>query len=217
MIIERFVNNPFGENGYVVSEGREAIVIDCGAYFPEEEQRLVQHIENQGLTLRAHLLTHGHLDHAFGARFLWEKWGVKTYVHHDDFALLKGIKQQAEMFGIGLLREGLEDAQIETFNGDNFASLGVLEGLNIRVIETPGHTEGGVCYLIDNQAITGDTLFAGSIGRTDLPGGDYGTLMESLRRLGMTLGKQGGEMLIYPGHGGRTTLENELRYNPYLQ
>lgn len=208
MDIKRFTHNPFQENCYIVSEGSEAIVIDCGACFPQEEDAIRSYLTNNHLTPHLHLLTHAHLDHMFGARFLFDEYGLLPTMHQKDLPLFKGFGEQCRMFGFPLPKDAPSEAQtigelpLSLDNGS----------IQIDVIETPGHTEGGVCYRIGDALFTGDTLFAGSIGRTDLPGGDYATLVTSLRKLAAI----DSLLTIYPGHGPGSTLEHEKKYNPYL-
>lgn len=208
MNIQRFIVNPFQEVCYVVHGLKgwpmeHCLLIDCGAYYPEEEAAIERYITGQGLQPIAHLLTHGHLDHCFGARWVWETWGLRPIMHEADSSLLHDMEQQAAMFGIPLqkapMREHLPLSSLPA---------------GIRHIHTPGHTQGSVCYLFAEESalFSGDTLFAGGVGRTDLPGGNWGQLQNSLG----TLMQLAPGTLVFPGHGGQTSIEREQDENPYI-
>ena len=212
MVIQRFFVNPFQEASYVVRQAQgmkagECLIIDCGAYYPEEEAAISKYIETSGLRPIAHLLTHAHLDHLFGARFVFETWGLRPIVDDADESLFSNVEQQAQMFGLPLMREPLRE----------HLTMVALPPF-VKVIHTPGHTQGSVCYLLSDAEegaevlFSGDTLFQSGVGRTDLPGGNYGQLMQSLSRL-MTLHPR---TKVLPGHGGQTTIEQEKDDNPYL-
>lgn len=223
MKVQRFYVNPFQEACYVVSDMRgmaqgECVIIDCGAYYPEEEDAIRKYVERAELHPVAHLLTHGHLDHVFGARFVFETWGLRPILHEGDWELYEKVEEQARMFGIPLLHEPLREHL-------SMASLPPY----LTYIHTPGHTQGSVCYgprFQQNNAITGseeeqteelflfsgDTLFQSGVGRTDLPGGNYGQLMNSLGKL-IALDER---TKVLPGHGGATTIGHERDENPYL-
>ena len=182
-------------NCYILREAGEktCCVVDPG-YEPET---ILSFLEEKGLTLGAILLTHGHFDHVGAVKELAETYGCPVYIHKDDLTL-------PEKFTAGPLYY------------TNFYDEGdVLElaGLTIRVIHTPGHTEGSVCLIVDDAIISGDTLFARSCGRWDLPGGDGEKLKASLQRFKA----MEGEYRIFPGHGKSTTLALEQEYNPYLK
>lgn len=230
MTIQRFYVNPFQEACYVVSgingmaEG-ECLIIDCGAYYPEEEEAIRSYIEKSQLSPTAHLLTHGHLDHIFGARFVYETWGLRPILHEADDSLFCKVEEQARMFGIPLMREPLREHL-------TLASLPSYVGH----IHTPGHTQGSVCYCSPSLTgrnrnaaphpqtempgeeagelflFSGDTLFQSGVGRTDLPGGNYGQLMVSLGKLAVL----NPQTKVLPGHGGATTIGQETEENPYL-
>ena len=186
-------------NCYVVwSDSSDTCVVIDPGYDPEkilsEAERMHKHIE-------AILLTHGHFDHVGAVEKLALQTGCPVYIHKADYELQ--IPMLFPLTGKALpQRVFLEDGQTVS-----------LAGLEMKVLHTPGHTPGSVCFQIEDCLITGDTLFAGSIGRTDFPGGDYDTICASLARLKMLKGKYD----IFPGHGDATTLDEEKRYNPYLK
>ncbi len=208
-MIKTFYFNPFRVCTYIVSDdNHNAVIIDAGMQTAREKERVAEYIAKNNLTLRAHLLTHGHLDHLMGARFIYEKYGLLPHLMPADEWYFSRQDHQAAAFGCEIEDEPLQefiplkDEQILTF-GD----------LQFRVIATPGHTRGGCCYYADGVLFSGDTLFAGGIGRTDLPGGDYATIIQSIQKRILSLPEN---TLVYPGHGFDTTLKIEKTENPYL-
>ena len=182
-------------NCYLIHEenSKSCVAIDPGG----NANKIMAFLEENGLTLEAVLLTHGHFDHVGAVKDLFELTKCKVYIHTDDLLL-------PEKFTAGPL-----------FYTHEYGEGDVLEmaGLTIKVMHTPGHTEGSVCYRFEDILITGDTLFAGSIGRTDLPGGSYQTIQGSLSRL-VALEEN---YRIFPGHGESSDLATEKRSNPYLR
>ena len=182
-------------NCYVVhnADSDRCVVIDPG-YSPRKIETFLQ---EKGLHLEAILLTHGHFDHVGGVKILAADTGCRVYLPAEDLSL-------PEMLTAGPL--------FYTDTYENNSSLS-LAGLNFRVLHTPGHTPGSVCLICEKHIFSGDTLFAGSCGRTDLPGGDWTSIRKSL----LTLRQLEGEFAIHPGHGESTTLALEKQYNPYMQ
>lgn len=209
--IQRFVCNMLQENCYVVSdETRECVIIDCGAFYPEERQAIVQYIQDNQLVPKHLLGTHGHLDHHFGDDTICQYFGLHPEVHIGDEKLMNGAAEQAStMFGLQLegempaVRHFLSGGETITFGSHQF-----------QVIETPGHSRGGVFFYCEEESIafSGDTLFRNSIGRTDLGGGSMFMIIQSLRQI-CQLPDQ---TVILPGHGDQTTIGQELASNPYL-
>lgn len=182
-------------NCYIIREesSQSCCVVDPG-YEPET---VLSYLNTRNLHLEATLLTHGHFDHVGAVKELMAQTDCRVYLCADDLSM-------PPMMTAGQL------AYTHTYaEGDVLE----LAGLSIRVLHTPGHTPGSVCLLVDDALIAGDTLFAGSCGRTDLPGGDWATILKSLKRLA-ALEK---DYTVYPGHGESTTLAAEKRYNPYLR
>ena len=212
MKIKQIQNNPFQENTYVVWDevSKEAAIIDCGALFPQEEERIEKFITENNLKVKYLLNTHTHLDHCFGNAWAAERYGVKPMAHADDEALLTQIGMQAKMFGLPI--------EVKTVKLGGYLNDGdvLMLGENrIEVIHTPGHSRGGICFYIPSEGwlVSGDSLFAGSIGRTDLEGGSYATLIKSIQEKLITLPE---ETVVYPGHGPYTAIGDEKTNNPFL-
>ena len=182
-------------NCYIIHEESSKIccVIDPG-YTPEI---VLEEVDSLGLTIEAILLTHGHFDHVGGVKQIAAETGCRVYLHPEDLSMppmmTAGPLYYTHTYGDG---ERLH-----------------LAGLDIAVVHTPGHTPGSICLLVENTMFSGDTLFAGSCGRTDLPGGSWATITRSLSRLASFETNY----WVCPGHGESTTLAEEKRYNPYLR
>lgn len=212
MKIKQIQNNPFQENTYVVWDetSKEAAIVDCGALFPQEEETIEAFINDNNLKVKYILNTHLHLDHCFGNAWAAEHYGVLPMAHEDDETLLARMGEQARMFGLPF------EVKTEKLGGYLKDGDVLMLGNNeIKVIHTPGHSRGGLCFYIPTAGllISGDSLFEGSIGRTDLEGGSYATLIKSIQEKLMTLPE---ETVVYPGHGPYTTIGDEKRSNPFL-
>jgi len=195
------------ENCYLLSDGGEAAVIDPGSGDRKAVEVLDDLLSRDGLTLRYILLTHGHYDHVTGVPALCGAWpNAAVYLHPADLAL-----SDPRLFPLKTLmeQEG-RPREVKPYGDGDRLSLG---GLEIEVLHTPGHTPGSVCLRCGNVLFTGDTLFAGSMGRTDFVGGKGADMMASLKRLG----ELAGDFRLYPGHGEDTTLSAERASNPYLK
>jgi len=204
--------NPFEENTYITVLGDgTCFVVDCGAYDQEDCRQVLEFLQSHHLTPVAHLLTHGHLDHCFGAAALHDAYGLIPYIHPDDRNLYENIALQCRVFGLPAPAQLLNEC-------NTFSSAEQLPTLlqHCRIIPTPGHTPGGVCYYFEEQGekilFSGDSLFMGSIGRTDLRGGNAQQLLDSLKQLTFL----DDSTIVYPGHGPHTTMGQEKQYNPYL-
>ncbi|MGN0068830.1 MAG: MBL fold metallo-hydrolase [Prevotella sp.] len=211
MEIRKFVCNMLQENCYVVSDDtKECVIIDCGAYYPEERAALTRYIRDNGLQPRYLLATHGHLDHNFGNNTVAEEFGLKPVVSVADGSLMEHLGHQAETF-YGM-RLDYELPAVERFlEADESIRFGNHE---LKVLETPGHSPGSVTYYCEQEkvAFTGDTLFKNSIGRTDFKGGSMMQIIQSLRMLAQLPD----ETAVMPGHGPQTTIAEELAHNPYM-
>ena len=211
MQVKTFVFNPIQENTYIVwDDTKECIVIDAGNLSAREDKMLAEFIEEQGLKPVLAVNTHCHFDHILGVEFLKMTYGVKFAASSADLPLLKSGRASGAMFGmeLGALPEAIDI---------DLAEVGEVRFGNtvLRVIPTPGHTPGCVSLLHEESKtfFTGDTLFRESIGRTDLPGGDYPTIIKSI--LGSIL-PLGDEVTIYPGHGDKSSIGHESLYNPFV-
>ena len=203
--IETIVNGPFQENCYLVweEETKQAIFVDPG----DEAERLIRTARFLGVDVKAVFNTHGHIDHAGAAAAVCDAFGVPFAIHPADAFLLEGLPEQALMFGLepmAVPRIGRELADGGTL------SIGNTVG---EVIHTPGHTPGGVCFRFGDVVFVGDTLFAGSVGRTDLPGGSTRQLLSSIKDRLLTLP---GETRALSGHGPATSIGIEKEHNPFL-
>jgi glyoxylase-like metal-dependent hydrolase (beta-lactamase superfamily II) len=211
MIIESRAVPPFMKNGFVVAceETHEAVLIDPG----DEVQELLACVASYRLTVRHILLTHAHVDHITGVGAAKKALAAPVYLHRDDLFLYDLIVESGAMFGLRVERQPPVDM---FYTPGQVISFGTLEA---RPHHTPGHCPGGVCLQIGTggeagrDLFVGDTLFAGSIGRTDLPGGDYATLISSIRTV---LFGFGDAAIVHPGHGPDTTIGRERATNPFL-
>lgn len=211
MKIQRFQCNMLCENCYVVSdESHECVIIDCGAYYEEERQAINDYIAHQQLKPHRLLSTHGHIDHNWGNAMLYRAYGLHPEIHANDGQLLNNIALQAkEMFQIDVQEKF---PTIGRFFEENERI--VFGTHTLQVIETPGHTQGGVCFYCEAEQVlfSGDTLFKGSIGRTDLDGGSMFQMIQSLR----LLAQLPDTVKVFPGHGEATTMGLEVAGNPYM-
>lgn len=204
MILEVRAVPPFMKNGFVVGCARthEAIVIDPG----DEVDELLAAIRDADLQVQYILLTHAHLDHVTGVATAKAALDVPVYLHKDDLFLYDAVVEQGKMFGFKVSPQ----PAIDVFYDGSPIRFGDLE---VAVHHTPGHCPGGVCLRIDSHLFVGDTLFAGSIGRTDLPGGNYDVLMQSITSVIFPLGD---DAVVHPGHGPDTTIARERQSNPFV-
>ncbi|MHC4839835.1 MAG: MBL fold metallo-hydrolase [Planctomycetota bacterium] len=204
VVIRKFVTGMFQQNTWLVSSASTHLLIDCG-------DGITEILKQEGITPTALLLTHTHLDHAWDLPvFQREFYDVPSYMHKGDLELLTSLPQQARMFGVPV-DLGIPEPPTHFVTDGQELSFG---DLDVKVVHVDGHTEGGVCYIVkDSHCFSGDMLFAGSVGRTDLPGGNPQKMRESLKRM-MHLD---GEMKVYSGHGPVTSIGQEVATNPYLQ
>lgn len=210
--IKCFICNPVQENCYVVSdETKEAAVIDCGAFFDEERQAVVDYLNENGLTLRHVLCTHAHFDHIFGLDTLYDKFGVKPRLHPADRAIYDGMKQQVMAF-FGTTYDRTMPPLGDVLSDGEVIALG---NSSLKVLHTPGHSPGSVAFYCENEKMlfAGDTLFRMSVGRTDLQGGSWQQLMNSLHHV---LALLPADVKVYTGHGPVTVIGDEMHMNPYF-
>jgi hydroxyacylglutathione hydrolase len=210
MLLEVRAVAPFYKNGFVVGceRTREAVIIDPG----DEVDELMGAVRDLDVEVHAILLTHAHVDHVTGVAAAKETYEVPVYLHESDLFLYEGVVQQGALFGFKVRAQ----PPIDVFYDLTPIYFGDYE---VRVHPTPGHCPGGVCLQIGRKGtagqdlFVGDTLFAGSIGRTDLPGGDYDELMQSITEVLFPLGD---DKIVHPGHGPETTIQRERTTNPFV-
>ena len=211
LTVKAFSFNPVEENTYVLyNEKRECCIIDPGFYFPEEKEEFKGFIEETNLRPILLLNTHCHLDHVFGNKFVHDTWGLLLHIHEKEKQMLELAPVSGEMWQLPF--ENYEGELI--FLKENSRIEIGSDGLEVRF--APGHSPGHVCFYdeADGFAISGDVLFSGSIGRTDLPGGDFHTLINSIQTQLFTLPD---DTKIYCGHGPMTTIGFEKMNNPFVK
>lgn len=201
---EIFVNPPFMENTFVIHDDREAYLVDPGGSVPE----IIAYLEKNHLKAKAIINTHGHVDHVVGVAELRERLKIPFHMHQADLFLLQRLPQIAESYGYCGIRIPPVDHFITL---DSKFQLGNVE---ITISETPGHTPGSICFHIGNDVIVGDFIFLGSVGRTDLPGGDPSVLAQSIEIAKKTWKPQ---WKLFPGHGSPTTMGHEIDTNPFFR
>ena len=208
--IRQFTFNPVQENTYVVfNEKGACAIIDPGCYFDYERKELTDFIDTNKLSPKCLLNTHCHLDHVFGNKFVAEKYNLQLQLHRGEKTMLEYAPISGEKWGLPFENyQGelifLEENDIIDIDGDE-----------LKVLFTPGHSPASICFYNRQQqfVIAGDVLFMESIGRTDLPGADHETLLNSIRQKLFTLPD---EVVVYPGHGPQTTIGHEKVHNPFL-
>ena len=211
LTVRTFIFNPVQENSYVLyNEKRLCCIIDPGCYFEKERQELKAFIDEERLEPALLLNTHCHLDHVFGNKFIYDTWGLKLHIHEKEKPVLDFAPASAEMWDLSFENYS---GELTFLNESSPIRIGD-DALEIRF--TPGHSPGHVCFYdeADGFAISGDVLFNGSIGRTDLPGGDFDTLINSIQTQLFTMPD---ETKIYSGHGPMTTVGLEKMNNPFVK
>ncbi len=208
--IEKFVVNPLGENSYVMyDETRECIFIDPGFYYEEEFQEIRDFIAENNLTPVKIVNTHCHFDHIMGVEFIRNEYGIPFEAHADDAFWVERVVDQGRMFGFEINPVNPFDSFLTENEKVKFGNT------DLQVFHVPGHSLGHVCLYNSDAGVlvAGDVLFYGSIGRTDLPGGDYQTLISNIKNKLFALPD---ETVVYCGHGPETKLGFEKRTNPFL-
>ncbi len=205
MIIKNVVVGPLDVNCYILGckDTKVAAIVDPG----DNADEIIKAIDKEGLNPGFIINTHAHFDHIGGVKAIQEHFKIDFFLHKEDLFLIDNASEQATAFGLSPIPK--PDVNKFVNNGDKIS----LGDKVINVIHTPGHSPGGVCYHIDNNVFVGDTMFASSIGRTDLPGGSYETLINSIKERLFPLGDR---VIVYPGHGPSTTIGNEREHNPFL-
>ena len=205
-----FTFNPFSENTYIISaESGECAIIDPGCADINEEKQLADYISNNGLKPVKLLNTHCHIDHIFGNRYCSNKYGLDLYANNSELENIMRADMYADSFGVR--KPASPEPAYDLKEGDTI----IIGNIILEVLFTPGHSAGHVVFYCQNgnYVIGGDVLFRESIGRTDLPGGDYNTLIKSIREKMFSLPN---DTVVYPGHGPETTIGHEKVNNPYL-
>ena len=208
--IKTFVFNPFQENTYLVSdETKQGIIIDPGCYFDQEISELKKYVNDNDLKINYIVCTHGHIDHALGMNVVRDTYKAKTILHKGDLGILNRIKDFGATVGIVVDPPREPDYFIE--EGEQLKFGNTL----LDILHVPGHSPGSIALVNkkENIVFSGDVLFRRGIGRTDLTGGDYMTLIESINEKLLTLSD---DAVVYPGHGETTTVKEEREENPLL-
>lgn len=205
MIVKQFVEGFIANNNYLLidEDSKEAALIDCTNYISE----LGAVLEEYGATLKYILLTHGHFDHIMGVPKIKKEFEPLVYLHIDD----KELVDNSDEFMLSVGMQPFEHPEIDKYieEGEEI----YLGNTKIEVIHLPGHTQGGVGYLVNGMLFSGDTIFLESIGRTDLIGGNHSQLVQTIKDKIFTLD---GDTIIYVGHGTNTTVEHEKKYNEFV-
>ena len=210
-LVAKFTFNPFQENTYVLyDDSKECIIIDPGCLQEKEKLELVDFIDSENLKPVRLINTHCHIDHIFGNHFISEKYNLPLEIHEGELPVLNAIPQVAMMYGIPFndpiptVEKFIKEGDIIEFGNSK-----------LEALFTPGHSPASLSFYCEASKfiIAGDVLFYGSIGRTDLPGGDYNTLISSIKDKYFPLGD---DVVVYPGHGPKTTIGYEKKTNPFL-
>jgi hydroxyacylglutathione hydrolase len=211
IVIKKFVFNPFSENSYVVWDEKtnEGMIVDPGCYNSSEERELADFVGDRNIFIKYLIITHCHIDHILGCKFVKDKYSPIFLVPQEDLPLLKEAEQQASAFGLEMVRAPLPDEYLDE------SSEIELGNSTVKILFTPGHSPGEHCLYFEKESfcLTGDVLFQNSIGRSDLWRGDYSVLLKSIRNKLFTLPD---EVTIYPGHGENSKIGIEKRENLFL-
>lgn len=206
MIIKKLEVGPIMANCFIVGceTTKEAVVIDPG----DDADRILMELAKSELKVKYLINTHGHFDHVGANKRMKDATGAEIAIHPEDEEMLGELSRSAMMFGLSAENSPPADLVL---NGGDEISFGEI---SFKVIHTPGHSKGGICLYTKGHVFAGDTLFAGSIGRTDLPGGDYETLISSIKEKLLVLDD---DTVVYTGHGPETTIGREKQINPFLR
>lgn len=207
--VKKFTFNPFAENTYVLfDETKECVIIDPGCYEKEEQQELVSFIESNKLVVKKLINTHCHIDHVLGNAFVKRKFSVQLYVHPIEEAMLRAVKSYASNYGFHQYEDSTPDAFLTENDTVDFGNQ------TLKILFVPGHSPGHIAFydVAGKILIGGDVLFENSIGRSDLPGGNFNTLINSIHEKFFTLPD---DVTVYCGHGEETSIGFEKRTNPF--
>ena len=206
MILNTYIAGPFDANNYLLMDKntKEAVLIDCSEY----KQEIIEDIYKLGAKVKYILLTHGHFDHILGVNKMTEALGVDAYINKEDVVLAENINMMPKLLNLPMAEVPIINGRIEDWQEFQLGEH------KIKAIPTPGHTEGGMSFLVDNEFLfSGDTLFCQSFGRTDLFGGNIKKLVNSIKNVLFELDDN---IIVYPGHGQSTTIKFEKTYNEIL-
>ena len=205
LVVHQMSVGPLQVNCFIVACQRtgEAAVIDPGG----EGEKILQLADQEGFDIRMIVNTHGHFDHIGANRHIVEKTGAELLIHADDLPLLQNARSHAEVYGLSVSPSPEPDRLLSQGDSVQFGDL------SFSVLHVPGHSPGGICLYGDDHLFVGDVLFSGSIGRTDLPGGDFDALLHGVRERLFALPD---ETIVHPGHGPDTTIGRERRMNPFV-
>lgn len=209
--LQKFTFSPFAENTYVLfDETKECIIIDPGCYDEREQNALKNFIDNNGLKPVLLVNTHCHLDHIFGNKYVKEEYNIPLHLHKADLPLLQGAPDHARVYGLEMVPSPAPDKFIDENDKLTWGNS------SMDIVFTPGHSPGSISFIAREERfiIGGDVLFQQSIGRTDLPGGDFDTLANSIRTKFYTLAD---DFIVYSGHGPETSIGYEKVYNGFVR
>ena len=212
MKIKSFTFNPFQENTYIIYNiKKECLIIDPGCYTNEEEKKLYDFIKKNKLNPIKIINTHCHIDHILGNQFVSKTWKIDLHIHINELEQLNNSENIAKIYGLDEYKPSPKPTHFIKENQE--IQLG---SYNFKILFTPGHSPGHICLYneVDNFIISGDVIFKNSIGRTDLPGGDYNTLINSITEKILPINES---LKIYAGHGPSTILKDEKETNPFLK
>jgi hydroxyacylglutathione hydrolase len=207
--IRSFVFNAFQENTYVIfDEAKECVIVDPGCYDDQEKKELSDYISDNKLRVKMLLNTHCHIDHVLGNEFVKQKYGTKLYLHKTEVFVLNAQKILASHYGFNLYQPAMPDEYLTESDVIEFGAQ------KFSILFVPGHSPGHIAFYNENEKVVlaGDVLFLNSVGRTDLPGGNHNTLIDSIHKKLFTLPD---DVTVYPGHGNETTIGVEKRTNPF--
>ncbi|HYI79042.1 MAG TPA: MBL fold metallo-hydrolase [Chryseolinea sp.] len=207
--IQSFVFNAFQENTYIISDDtKECAIVDPGCYEEHEKKELSDYILENQLSVKMLLNTHCHIDHILGNEFVKQKYGSKLYLHKTEVFVLNAQKILAAHYGFNLYQPAAPDNYLNEGDSIEFGTQ------KFSVLFVPGHSPGHIAFYSEKEKVVlaGDVLFLNSVGRTDLPGGNHNTLIDSIHKKLFTLPD---DVTVYPGHGNETTIGVEKRTNPF--
>lgn len=205
MIIHTLIVGIVETNCYIVeTDNKNAVIIDCG----DEADRILQFVEEKGLTVKQIFLTHGHFDHICAVADIVLKTGAEVFVHEKDAPMLINAN-----LSLASAVPVIKFKPVTNYNLISDGDVIALDELEFKVMHTPGHTSGGVCYICGGAIFSGDTLFAGTVGRVDLPNGSFNEILKSVAKLAALHGNY----TVYSGHGNATTLDIERETNVYIK